>query len=316
MSETLPAILLCPGQGAQHVGMGKSWTEKHPAAKAVFDEAESVLGLPLSDICFNGPADRLNRTDVAQPAIYVASVACHRALAAEGKIGEVRAAAGLSLGEFTALHLAGSMSFVDGLKLVRLRGQFMQEAADSMRLGDEPAGGMTALIGADEAQAGLVCEQTLEQGQPDEVLVPANFNCPGQIVISGSITACRRAVEVATAMGVKATSLQVAGAFHSPMMQPAAARLAEALKQVAWKTPTIPVVSNVTARPHDLHNPALLCDLLVKQLTSPVRWEQSMVWMIENLPGRNIELAPGKVLSGLMRRIDKAVKVENYAEAV
>ncbi|MCE9591302.1 MAG: ACP S-malonyltransferase [Planctomycetes bacterium] len=315
MSDSLPAILLCPGQGAQHVGMGRSWAQGFDVAKKTFEEADRILGFSLSGLCFNGPEDQLGRTDVAQPAIFTASVACHRALQSLGKIGEVRAAAGLSLGEFTALHLAGAMDFESGLKLVRLRGQFMQEAADSMRTGDGPAGGMTALIGADEAQAGLICEQTLEKGGPDEVLVPANFNCPGQIVISGSIAACLRAVDVASAMGVRATALKVAGAFHSPMMKPAAARLAEALERVAWKTPTVPVVSNVTARPHDLHDAASIRRLLVEQLTSPVRWEQSMVWMIENLPGRNIELAPGKTLSGMMRRIDKAVKVENYAEA-
>lgn len=315
MTDTIPAILLCPGQGAQHVGMGKSWYEKHAVAKAVFDEADAILGFALRDICFNGPDDRLGRTDVAQPAIYTASVACYRALKAEGKIGEVRAAAGLSLGEFTALHLAGAMTFDEGLRLVRLRGQFMQEAADALRVGDSPAGGMTALIGADEAQASLVCEQTLEKGTADEVLVPANFNCPGQIVISGSIAACKRAIDVANAIGIKATSLNVAGAFHSPLMQPAAARLAEALNQVPWKAPSVPVISNVTARPHDSHDLSSIPKLLVQQLTNPVRWEQSMTWAIANLPGRNIELAPGKALSGMMRRIDKAVKVENFAEA-
>jgi [acyl-carrier-protein] S-malonyltransferase len=303
-----PAILLCPGQGAQHVGMAKAWADRFPIAAEVLAEADRVLGVELSKLCYHGPEEQLNRTDISQPAIYTASVASFRALREQKKIGEIAATAGLSLGEFTALHLAGAFSFEAGLRLVRKRGQYMQEAAEGT------PGGMVALVGADEAQATLVCEQTLEKGKADEVLVPANFNCPGQVVISGSLQACYRAIETANAMGVKATPLKVAGAFHSPLMQPAAERLAKALDAVEWQRPSVPVISNVTAKPHDAHNIDSVKKRLVEQLTSPVRWEQSMVWVIAHTPGRYVELAPNKVLSGLMRRIDRQVKVENHAE--
>lgn len=303
-----PAVVLCPGQGAQHVGMGKAWSQKYPTAATVFTDADRILGIDLSNVAFNGPEDRLNRTDFAQAAIYAASVACFRVLKELGTIGEITATAGLSLGEFTALHLAGAFSFEDGLQLVRKRGQYMQEAAEASR------GGMVALVGADEPQANLVCQQSLERGGASEVLVPANFNCPGQIVISGSLESCRRAVEVAGTLGLKATALKVAGAFHSPLMKPAADRLAAALNEVAWNKPAVPVISNVTAQPHDSHTIDSIKKRLVEQLTRPVRWEQSMAWAVAHLPGRYLELAPNKVLSGLMRRIDRAVKVENHAE--
>lgn len=304
-----PAFVLCPGQGAQHVGMGKAWAERFPVAASVFADAEAALGIPLTQFCFEGPAEQLNRTDVAQAAIYTTSVACYRALREAGTIGEPRATAGLSLGEFTALHLAGAFSFLDGLKLVRLRGQAMQEAAEASK------SSMVALVGADESQARAVCEDALKdpENKGDEVLVPANFNCPGQIVISGSLAACERAVVVAGNIGLRATQLQVAGAFHSPLMQPAADRLAAALDGVAWQTPRVPVLSNVTGQPHEADVDSIK-RRLVEQLTSPVRWSESMAYAAAQMPGRFVELAPGKVLSGLMRRIDKAVKVENFAE--
>lgn len=289
--------------------MGKAWAEAHAIAADTFREADDALGIGLSTLCFDGPADELNRTDVAQAAIYTTSVACFRALAETGVIGELRAAAGLSLGEFTALHLAGAFSFLDGLKLVRLRGQAMQEAAESS------SSGMVALVGADEAQALTVCEEALSdpENKQDEVLVPANFNCPGQIVVSGSLAACERAVVVAEKMGLRATQLVVAGAFHSPLMQPAADRLAEALDDVNWHTPRIPVWSNVTGEPHDASDVESIKARLVEQLTSPVRWSESMQSALAESPGRFVELAPGKVLSGLMRRIDRGTKVENHA---
>ena len=307
-------ILLCPGQGAQHVGMGRAWYDQHDAARKVFDAADLELGIPLSSLCFNGPEDQLNRTDVAQAAIYTTSVACHAALVAQGKIDpkDLLAAAGLSLGEFTALHLAGGFDFIDGLRLVRLRGQAMQQAAEA-----SPSG-MVALVGADEAQAGAVCDEALNdpENKGEEVLVPANLNCPGQVVISGSAAACTRAVVVAGKLGLKATPLTVAGAFHSPLMQPAADRLAEALESVKWSTPRVPVLSNVTAEPHDAAHLSHVKKRLVEQLTHPVRWSQSMQWAAANLgtDKRYVELAPGKVLMGLMRRIDRAIKVENHAD--
>ena len=302
------SILLCPGQGAQQVGMGKSWFDRYPIAKQTFAAADDVLGFEVSHVCFNGPTERLNRTDMAQVAIYVTSVACYQALIETDQIAPPVSTAGLSLGEFTALHLAGAFDFATGLRLVHLRGQAMQEAAEAT------PGGMVALVGADETQAQEVCEAALSGSQ--EVLTPANFNCPGQIVISGSLDACHRAVDVATNRGLRATALQVAGAFHSPLMRPAADRLAKALDQAKWNAPTIAVVSNVTAEPHDLTDVDSIKSKLVEQLTRPVRWSQSMSWAIGNLKGQYVELAPGKVLSGLMRRIDRQVKVSNYAEVL
>jgi [acyl-carrier-protein] S-malonyltransferase len=296
------AMLLCPGQGAQHVGMGKEWSEASEAARRTFAEADRILGIDLSRLCFEGPQEELNRTDVAQAAIYTASVASYRGVEERGGIGQVAATAGLSLGEFTALHLAGAFGFEDGLKLVRLRGQAMQAAAQATR------GSMVALVGAEEGQVQELCERA----RGDGVLVPANFNCPGQIVISGTEEACGRAVQTAEQMGLRATPLAVAGAFHSPLMQPAADRLAQALEEVAWSVPAVPVLSNVTARPHE-NDAASIRKRLVEQLTSPVRWSESMSYAVGHLPDTLVELAPGKVLSGLMRRIDRRARVDNVA---
>jgi len=298
--EANSITILCPGQGAQHVGMGKAWAEQFPIAAQTFADADETLGLELSKVCFQGPDDQLNRTDVAQAAIYTTSVACFRALGTT----QVTAAAGLSLGEFTSLHLAGAFDFVDGLKLVRLRGEAMQEAAEASE------STMVAITGdVSEEKINQLCDEA----RGDGICVPANFNSPMQVVISGSVDAAERAVVIAERMGFKPTPLTVAGAFHSPIMQPAADRLAAALEQVNWSQPAIPVLSNVTGEPH--------CDTidsikqrLVDQLTHPVRWNQSMRWAVTNLPGRFIEVAPGKVLSGLMRRIDRKTKVENNAE--
>ncbi len=306
-------VLLCPGQGAQHVGMGAAWAAKYPVAQATFDEAREVLGFDLLKTCTEGPEENIARTDIAQIAIYTTSIACFRALHGAGKLTAPTATAGLSLGEFTALHLAGAFDFATGLKLVSLRGKAMQEAATSV------ASGMVALIGADENQANQVCSQTLEGfSGAGEVLVPANFNCPGQIVISGSKAACEKSLAVASALGVKATALKVAGAFHSPIMKPAAERLSAALDQVQWARPSCPVLSNVTGLAHDGENPESIKEKLVQQLTSPVRWEECVRWLIAKAsPGtgaRFVELSPNKSLSGMMRRIDKAVKVENFAE--
>lgn len=308
-------ILLCPGQGAQHVGMGKAWFDASDAARKIFDAADVALGFELSRVCFEGPEDQLHRTDVAQAAIYTTSVACCQALCEQGALdpASVIAAAGLSLGEFTALHLAGAFDFLTGLKLVRLRGQAMQDAATA-----SPSG-MVALVGADETQARAVCDEALNdpENKGEEVLVPANFNCPGQVVISGSQAACDRAQVVAARLGLKATALSVAGAFHSPLMQPAADRLAAALAEVEWRPPRVPVISNVTALPHDASaGMESIRQRLVDQLTSPVRWSDSMQWAVANLGAdqRYVELAPGKVLMGLMRRIDRSVRVEPHPE--
>ena len=365
-----PLVLLCPGQGAQAVAMGRAWCEASPEARAVFDLADRILtgdvasaatsagsaidhqwnvrvGAPLSRLCFEGPAETLNRTDVSQPAIFVTSVACWAGLAARwGVSPDIRAsetpivaAAGLSLGEYTALHLAGAIGFEDGLRLVALRGRAMQDAAEAV------PSGMVALIGADEAAARAVCEATLvaaaAAGDAEQVLVPANFNAPGQIVISGSKAACERAVAIAGEKGLRATALPVAGAFHSPIMAPAAARLGAALAGTAIQAPACPVMSNVTAQPHGrphgtpgsgesgragsagsgTMDAAAVADSirrrLVEQLTSPVRWAEGCEWLIREIvtsePGVELhELAPGKTLAGLMRRIDKSAKVASH----
>lgn len=307
-------VLLCPGQGAQAIGMSKAWREVSEAARAIFERADSVLGdslgAPLSELCFAGPEDTLNRTDVSQPAIYTASVACFAGWLDESNrtLGELglRATAGLSLGEYTALHLAGAFSFEDGLKLVALRGRAMQDAAESV------PSSMVALIGADEEKAKAVCEMA-RQG---DVLVTANFNAPGQVVISGSVTACDRAELVASEMGLRATRLSVAGAFHSPIMQPAADRLAESLAATRINTPTCTVMSNVTAEPHET-DPDTIRDRLVDQLTSPVRWSACCEYLINAIPDAEFhELAPGKTLAGMMRRINRGTKVDGHSEPV
>ncbi len=305
---TTNTILLCPGQGAQSVGMGKGWFDAHPIAAQTFAAADKALGFSLSDLCFSGPEEQLSRTDMAQCAIYTASVACFQALLESGKLEKFTAVAGLSLGEFTALHLAGAYDFVEGLNLVKLRGRAMQDAAEAGR------GTMVAITGeVTEEKISQLCDAARGDGAGD-VLVPANYNSPMQVVVSGSVGACERAVTVAQEMGFKPTPLTVAGAFHSPLMQPAAERLGEALEQVRWNTPNVPVISNVTGQPHGSDVDGIKSKL-VSQLTSPVRWTQSMQWAVANLgDARYIELAPGKVLSGLMRRIDRGTKVENYSE--
>lgn len=306
-----PLIVLCPGQGAQAVGMGKAWYDRAPEARRVFDEADRILGLrlgsPLTELCFGGPAERLNQTDVSQPAIFVAGVACWKGLLAAWGFGngeaQVIATAGLSLGEYTALHVAGAIDFAEALELVVLRGRAMQDAAAAS------PGGMVALIGADEAQATAVCDKA----RGADVLVCANFNAPGQIVLSGSKVACDRAAIVAGEMGLRATPLVVAGAFHSPLMQPAADRLGEALAKTTVKAARCTVVSNVTALPHEAGADTIR-RRLVEQLTSPVRWAQSCSWIGANVKGDVHELAPGKTLAGLMRRIDKNLKVATHDE--
>lgn len=300
-------FLLCPGQGAQAVGMARAWYEASPGARVTIDQANDVLGYDLRKLMFEGPDEELQRTDNAQPAIYTASVACCRALIERGELAEnqFRATAGLSLGEFTALHLAGAYSFEDGLKLVRLRGEAMQDAATA------GPSTMVALTGdVSEDKVNEVCDKA----RGDGILVPANFNSPMQVVVSGSIESCGRVPDIASELGLKATPLTVAGAFHSPIMQPAADRLAEALTQVSWNPLKAPVIANVTGLPHDGEDVQSIQQKLVEQLTSPVRWSQSMQWAVENSPGRFVELAPGKVLSGLMKRIDRKTKVENFAE--
>ena len=301
-----PLVILCPGQGAQSVGMGKAWFDASPSAAQTFGAADEILGdrlgTKLSTLCFEGPVDRLNKTDAAQPALFVCAVASAQAMFNDVSHDRVSAMAGLSLGEYTALHLAGALSFEDALRLVALRGEAMQDAADASE------GGMVALIGADDEQAQALCDDA----RGDGVLQCANFNAVGQIVISGSADACERAVSLASDRGMRAQALAVAGAFHSPLMQPAADRLRAALDSTEMRSPMCTVVSNVTAEPHESGPPEIRARL-VEQLTSPVRWTQSCRWLAANCGDAAYhELAPGKVLSGLMRRTEKSIKVENH----
>ena len=304
--EDLKVAILCPGQGAQAVGMGKAWYDASDAARATFDEADEVLGDelggPLSGLCFDGPKDRLNCTDVAQPALYVCSIASYRALDHDGALKNASVMAGLSLGEYTALHLAGAFDFAEGLRLVARRGRLMQNAAKNTD------SSMVALIGADEQQAQEVCEQAAEA----EVLVCANFNAPGQIVLSGHRGACERAVGAAQGLGLRATPLAVAGAFHSPIMQSAADGMAQALAEADLRSPRIPVWSNVSAKPHEAGNTELLRQRLVEQIVQPVRWSESCRGLSAGDTMEIHELAPGSVLRGLMRRIDRNIKVSSH----
>ncbi len=302
------AVILCPGQGAQRVGMGCAWMEHSEAFRSVMQRADELLrdaiDGSLIDACLRGPEERINRTDVAQPALFAVGVACFTALAQGGEISGVEVAAGLSLGEYTALHLAGAMTFEDALRVVAIRGAAMQRAAQASD------GAMVALTGADEAKALELCEAAR---RPGEVLAPANFNAPGQIVVSGSRTACERAVEVAATMGLRATPLAVAGAFHSPLMAPAAEELAQALERTPLEPPTTPVLSNVTGEPHEAAA-AGIRQRLVEQVTAPVRWDHCCAYLCAHSTSALHELAPGRVLAGLMRRIDRSRRVTSHDE--
>ena len=317
--STESVVLLCPGQGAQSVSMGKMWAGQSRAAREVFDHADRVLAgaFPesLSSICFDGPPELLNRTDVSQPAIYTCAVASYGGLIESGTSWEIAAAAGLSLGEYTALHLAGGFDFETGLRIVAERGRLMQQAAE------QNEGGMVALIGADDDQAARLCSEAAGSGG---VLVCANFNAPGQIVLSGDKDACGRAVDLASDAGLRATPLTVAGAFHSPHMQSAADGLAQVLGDADLQPLAVEVWSNVTAAPHERENPELLAQRLVEQVISPVKWAQTCTALTSaatvgfaSTPAERVayhELAPGAVLRGLMRRIDRQTKVQSHDE--
>jgi [acyl-carrier-protein] S-malonyltransferase len=299
--------ILCPGQGAQLVGMGQDFYQSSPAAREVFDLANRVLGFDLQAACFTGPVEFLNQTDISQPAIYTTSIASFRAGIEAGLIdpSSITAYAGLSLGEYTALHLAGVFGFEAGLRLVAARGRYMQEAAVAT------PSGMVAILGADEPAIQSICENA-SQG---EVLVPANFNAPGQIVVSGSATACERALKAAEAAGFKATALKVAGAFHSPLMQSGADKMKTELDRAVFSQPQTTVYSNVTAAPHT--DVASIKQRLVEQIVSPVKWEQTMKLLITQGGdgARFVELAPNRHLAGLAKRINRRLPIESLAAA-
>jgi [acyl-carrier-protein] S-malonyltransferase len=292
---------LFPGQGAQTVGMAAGLAASNPAAKALFDRASAVLGYDLLDVCTNGPADRLNATDVSQPAIFVASLAALEALKQSEPDAEasVVATAGLSLGEYTALVFAGAMSFDDGLKVVRERGLAMQAAAVAT-----PSGMVSALL----LDADKVNEVVAEAGSNGRLWV-ANYLCPGNTVLSGEIAAIDAAEKLIEAKGGKPVRLAVAGAFHTELMKPADEKLAAALAGAAIQPARIPVWSNVDAQPHT--DPAEVRTLLVKQVLNPVRWEETMRSLLAAGVERFYEIGPGKVLAGLLKRINRKIECRN-----
>lgn len=293
---------LFPGQGAQTVGMGKRLAESLPGVRRLYDRAREVLGYDLAKLCFEGPADELDSTVFSQPALFVTSLAALESLQSESPdvVLSCEAAAGLSLGEYTAMVFAGVMDFEAGLTLVQQRGAAMQEAADAT------PSGMVSILGLELVEVETLCQQA----RGDDVLEIANLLCPGNIVISGTNAACERAAELAPKMGaMKAVPLAVAGAFHTPIMRPADERLAEALAGVPMHKPNIPVVSNVDARPHD--DPEEIRRLLIEQVLHPVRWEESMRYLFEQGFDQFYEVGPGRVLRGLLRRIDRKVSCQS-----
>ncbi|MGA2139996.1 MAG: ACP S-malonyltransferase [Verrucomicrobiia bacterium] len=295
----MKTALLFAGQGSQAVGMGRDLCEKHDVCRRLFARANEVLGRDLQKICFEGPEDVLTKTDNAQPGIFLTSLACLEALKSQVPDLGFDATAGLSLGEFTALAAAGAVSFDDGLRMAQLRGRFMQEACDSTN------GGMASILNMDAAVLAEVCR---EAG-----VDIANINSPGQVVISGDKEKIGRAVELAKARGAKrAIPLVVAGAYHSRLMESAKIKVAEALASLPMREPKVPVVSNVSARPAG--SVAETKDLLVRQVTSSVRWSESMQWLVSQGFTRFIELGPGNVLSGLMKRINKDVEILNVSD--
>jgi [acyl-carrier-protein] S-malonyltransferase len=294
MSKT---ALLFAGQGAQAVGMGKDLAQKFPSARAWFDRANAALGYDLAAICFNGPEAELTKTENAQPGIFLVSWVAFQLLKEQAPNLKFEATAGLSLGEFTALTAAGALTFEDGLRVVRQRGKFMQEACDVTR------GGMAAVIGLDEAPTREVCAGA--------GVVLANLNCPGQLVISGEAEKITKACELAKAKGAKrAIPLTVAGAYHSPLMASAQPKLAAELARAKISAPAVPVVSNVTAQPHGTDISAKL----VEQVCASVLWENSMRHLLSQGFTRFIELGPGTALSGFMKRIDKTAQMLNVAD--
>lgn len=288
------AVLLFSGQGAQKVGMGKDLYDAYLAAKALLDQADAALGLPLTQVMFEGPNEELTRTSFCQPALYAHGLACLEVLKEKVPTLTPVAAAGLSLGEFTAHAAAGTMSFADGLNIVKLRGQFMEEACNATK------GTMAAMIGGtDDAIKELAAESDVDV---------ANFNCPGQTVLSGTEEGVDKAIAGAKAKGVKiAKKLNVAGAYHSRLMVSAQEKLAPELAKVNMQSPTIPVVCNYGAKV--VSDPAEIKEMMEKQVTGSVRWTESMQLLVEQGHRLFIELGPGKTLAGMMSRICKEATV-------
>ncbi|MDI7258938.1 MAG: ACP S-malonyltransferase [Thermodesulfobacteriota bacterium] len=290
-----------PGQGSQSVGMGKEFYDHFKVAREVFEEADDTLCFSISDLCFQGTEEALKLTENTQPAVLTTSIAALKVLQAEKGI-QPRLTAGHSLGEYSALIASGALSFAEGVQIVRLRGRFMQEAVP---VGE---GAMAAILGMEKEEVEKVCEEA----SSGEILSPANFNCPGQIVIAGHSNAVERAIEITKQKGKKAMLLPVSAPFHSPLMGPAGVRLSEAMESITFKELNVPVVTNVEAKINT--SKERVKPLLVAQVSSPVRWEESMRRMIQEGIEQFLEIGPGKVLSGMMKRIDSKVETGNLED--
>ena len=286
-----------PGQGSQYVGMGKDLYEGNARAKTFFEKADKILGFSLSRICFEGPENELKQTKNTQPAIFLHSMVVFNLM----KDARPVMTAGHSLGEYSALVAAGALTFEDGLKLVRIRGELMQQA------GVEQSGTMAAIVGLESKVINDICIEASMVG----IVQAANFNSPGQIVISGSVTGVRKAMEIAKVRGAKiAKELPVSGAFHSPLMESACTGLKFTIDQSEIKDSTIPVYANVTSKP--VRNADEIRKMLCQQLTCPVRWEESIVNMVADGATTFVEIGPGKVLQGLVKRINSKVETRGF----
>jgi [acyl-carrier-protein] S-malonyltransferase len=301
----MKTAFLFPGQGSQAVGMGADVAEAFPAAAEIFEKANDIVGFDVRKICSEGPVEQLNTTTISQPAIFVTSAAILEALKSSPATSEIKpdVTAGLSLGEYTALYAAAVVSFEDGLRLVQRRGEAMQAAADVSQ------GGMVSIIGLDEGKVRQLCDEARD----GEILEPVNFNCPGQIVISGSKAACERAERLAAKYGaIKAVRLEVAGAFHTEMMADAAEALGEALrKSKILQSSNTRIIANIDAEYYGTAEG--IKEGLIKQLTCAIYWQRCMERLIADGIERFYEIGPGRVLTGLMRRIDRKVKVINIS---
>jgi [acyl-carrier-protein] S-malonyltransferase len=300
----MPKIaFLFPGQGAQFVGMGRELDSELPAARALFDSAGETLGIDLRRLCITGPADALESTDVSQPAIFVASLAALESLkgTTPDAVAGCAAAAGLSLGEYTALVFAGALSFRDGLGVVRRRGEAMQAASDAN------PGAMVSVLGPDEAAV----RDLRERARGGDVLELANYLCPGNTVLSGGRAACEAVERLAESAGGRAVRLAVAGAFHTTLMKPADEAVARALAEVELRPPRVPVWSNVDAAPHT--DPEAIRGLLVRQVVEPVLWEKTMRQLLAAGFDRFYEIGPGRVLAGLLKRVQRKAECYNIS---
>ncbi|XVF05809.1 hypothetical protein REPUB_Repub05bG0204800 [Reevesia pubescens] len=303
------SAFLFPGQGAQAVGMGKE-AQIVPAASELYKKANDILGFDLLDVCINGPKEKLDSTVISQPAIYVTSLAAVELLRARDGgqqiIDSVDVTCGLSLGEYTALAFAGAFSFEDGLKLVKLRGEAMQEAADAAKIA------MVSIIGLDSEKVQLLCDAANQEVDVADKVQIANYLCPGNYAVSGGIKGVEAVEAKAKSFKARMTvRLAVAGAFHTSFMDPAVSRLEAALAATQIRTPRIPVISNVDAQPHA--DSETIKKILARQVTSPVQWETTVKTLLTKGLKKSYELGPGKVIAGIVKRMDKSAEIENIS---